>query len=279
MLPVIDVVSEPPHRARTRSSSCRRTRRRRYLRGALVLRTPRQTGHAARACRSTGCSPRSPRRCARLRDRASCCRAPGTMAPRGCRRDPRGRRHRVRAQDPATAQFDEMPRSAIAAAGSWRYVLPPAQLGLELGAISKLPARDAEAPGLERILELLREATGIDFSSYKRTTIERRLERRLAKHHLRHARRVRRVSRRTSRGGAHRVRGPARPRHRVLSRWPRSSRSSSRSSRPRAICRCACGSPVARRARRVYSLAMLLVERFWRSPAGPALRERSQRAR
>src|SRR5438477_2769166 len=92
------------------------------------------------------------------------------------------------AQEPSTAQFDEMPRSAIAA-GVAEIVLSPAQIGDELGKIAKLGPRpsvalepSATVTGIDRILEQLREACGIDFSSYKRTTIERRLARRLAKH-------------------------------------------------------------------------------------------------
>jgi two-component system, chemotaxis family, CheB/CheR fusion protein len=93
----------------------------------------------------------------------------------------------VLVQEPSTAQFDEMPRSAIAA-GVAEIVLPPARLGDELGAIAKLeprpnaaPRSPAVPPAIERVLEQLRAASGIDFASYKRTTIERRLARRLAK--------------------------------------------------------------------------------------------------
>jgi two-component system, chemotaxis family, CheB/CheR fusion protein len=89
------------------------------------------------------------------------------------------------AQDPTTAQFDDMPRNAIAA-GVAEVVLAPPEIGEELGVIAKLAPRPATAskapaPGLERILDQLREASGIDFTSYKRSTIERRLSRRLAK--------------------------------------------------------------------------------------------------
>ena len=89
------------------------------------------------------------------------------------------------AQDPSTAQFDQMPRSAIAA-GVAEVVLGPAQIGEELGTIANLaprPAATAQSPahGIEQILDQLREASGIDFTSYKRSTIERRLARRLAR--------------------------------------------------------------------------------------------------
>jgi two-component system CheB/CheR fusion protein len=93
------------------------------------------------------------------------------------------------AQDPSTAQFDDMPRSAIAA-GVVECVLSPRAIGEELGVIARLgPRRGAvnpatKTPGIDQVLAQLREASGIDFTSYKRTTIERRLARRLAQHHL-----------------------------------------------------------------------------------------------
>jgi two-component system CheB/CheR fusion protein len=90
-------------------------------------------------------------------------------------------------QDPSTAQFDQMPRSAIAA-GVAEVVLPPAQIADELGAIAQLvtprPKVGTKPHGIDFVLEQLREATGVDFASYKRATIERRLARRLAKHRL-----------------------------------------------------------------------------------------------
>ncbi len=94
------------------------------------------------------------------------------------------------AQDPATAQFDDMPRSAIAA-GVVEAVLAPEAIGAELaalgGLVDRAPATPAPAPvasAIDRVLVQLREASGIDFTSYKRSTIERRLARRIAKHHL-----------------------------------------------------------------------------------------------
>ena len=91
------------------------------------------------------------------------------------------------AQDPSTAQFDEMPRSAIAA-GVAEVVMDPPLIGEELGAIAKLGPRSRATPAtalppIDRILAQLREASGIDFTSYKRTTIERRLAQRVAKLH------------------------------------------------------------------------------------------------
>ncbi|MBA3461540.1 MAG: PAS domain-containing protein [Deltaproteobacteria bacterium] len=92
-------------------------------------------------------------------------------------------------QEPSTAQFDEMPRSAIAANAA-KLVLAPSAIGEHLaalaGKVASLPAGDDEAPSpaLLRIFGQLREATGIDFTSYKRATIDRRLAKRLAMHRL-----------------------------------------------------------------------------------------------
>jgi two-component system CheB/CheR fusion protein len=93
------------------------------------------------------------------------------------------------AQDPSTAQFDEMPRSAIAA-GVAETVASPGQIGDAIGLLSRMGsankkrAKATQAP-IDRVLAQLREASGIDFTSYKRSTIERRLARRVAKHGLR----------------------------------------------------------------------------------------------
>lgn len=83
------------------------------------------------------------------------------------------------AQEPATAQFDEMPRSAIAA-GAVGVVLSPEEIGIELGRLRPTtPQPAAERTALEQVMEQLRDATGVDFASYKRATIERRIARRL----------------------------------------------------------------------------------------------------
>ncbi len=80
------------------------------------------------------------------------------------------------AQDLKTAKFDSMPASAISA-GVVDFVLPPAEIARRLAAI----ARDAhvgleplEESGLARILRLVRSATGVDFTHYKRSTLSRR---------------------------------------------------------------------------------------------------------
>jgi two-component system CheB/CheR fusion protein len=97
----------------------------------------------------------------------------------------------VFAQDPATAKFDGMPRSAIAT-GCVDFVLSPEGIAAEVARIAREPRviqRDIlEASGgfpdsqndFEAILDLVRAGTGIDFSMYRQTTVRRRLLRRLA---------------------------------------------------------------------------------------------------
>lgn len=91
------------------------------------------------------------------------------------------------AQDPGTARYPDMPRSAIAA-HCVDFILAPANIARELGQIGHLPleqtpaseVRDAEGvPDLNPILRLLRDHTGHDFSYYKRTTLQRRIERQM----------------------------------------------------------------------------------------------------
>ena len=85
-----------------------------------------------------------------------------------------------------TAKFDSMPRSAIAA-GVVDFVLPPRRIAEELAAISLRTTRlnGAESTLMEngmtmhRLLLVLRNNTGVDFTQYKQPTIMRRLNRRM----------------------------------------------------------------------------------------------------
>ncbi len=83
-------------------------------------------------------------------------------------------------QDPSSARFDGMPRSAMAA-GVVDFVLPPEEIARELARLSRHQLRIAPADEDEfsRIFATLRLRTGADFSSYKRGTIERRTRRRM----------------------------------------------------------------------------------------------------
>jgi two-component system CheB/CheR fusion protein len=98
----------------------------------------------------------------------------------------------VLAQDPASAKYDGMPRSAVGT-GLVDIVAPAMELPARLAGFVKhaaaLPrqavAGEAEpSSALEKVFVLLRARTGTDFSAYKATTIHRRLERRLSVHQL-----------------------------------------------------------------------------------------------
>jgi len=100
-------------------------------------------------------------------------------------------------QDPATAKFDGMPRSAIAT-GLADFVLPPSAMAAHLiEYVRHFDATDAEAvvtppakpddrhrSPMQRIHAILRARTGNDFSGYKKSTISRRIERRMSIHRL-----------------------------------------------------------------------------------------------
>ncbi|MGA9579009.1 MAG: CheR family methyltransferase, partial [Terrimicrobiaceae bacterium] len=106
------------------------------------------------------------------------------------------------AQDHSAA-YDSMPRNAIAA-GCVDFVLPPAEIARELGLIAKHPSMVSAVPegkahtgdakaeepksrqppsagesSLKKILRLLRNHGGVDFSLYKSGTLERRAMRRM----------------------------------------------------------------------------------------------------
>ena len=91
-------------------------------------------------------------------------------------------------QDPATAQYDGMPSSAINA-GVATHVVAPELMPDALQAHIRYPNIATEPPpapatisGMNQILLLLRTGTGHDFSGYKKSTIGRRIERRQTLH-------------------------------------------------------------------------------------------------
>jgi two-component system CheB/CheR fusion protein len=97
-------------------------------------------------------------------------------------------------QDPASAQFDSMPRSAIAA-GCGDIVAPANELPARILAyVARVPGRikaaaeeaqpDSVTEPLLQIVNLLRRRTHHDFSSYKNSTLHRRIERRMAIHRI-----------------------------------------------------------------------------------------------
>ncbi len=92
------------------------------------------------------------------------------------------------AQD-ATAQFGSMPQSAIAT-GFVDFILPPTGLAKELRRMGAQARSASWAPASRRdeerdyaeVLAAVRNASGVDFASYKQATVRRRLQRRLLLH-------------------------------------------------------------------------------------------------
>ena len=96
-------------------------------------------------------------------------------------------------QDPATAKYDGMPRSALAS-GATDRPLPPAAIGDELARIARQPRLRARArtaapepqghDDLARLFVLIRAEFGNDLTNYKPATIDRRIERRMTLHQI-----------------------------------------------------------------------------------------------
>jgi len=94
------------------------------------------------------------------------------------------------AQD-ESAQHDSMPRSAVAS-GCVDFVLSPEGIAHEIARIARHPyvAPTAEQGGGEegaghgRIAEIVRRATGVDFTHYKANTMQRRIQRRMMVHKI-----------------------------------------------------------------------------------------------
>ena len=96
------------------------------------------------------------------------------------------------AQQPDSAQFDSMPRSALAA-GCVDIVAPPAELPARiLSVVASAPSTsmqpsdgaDHSSTALSTILALLHQRTKHDLTLYKPSTVVRRIERRMAVHGL-----------------------------------------------------------------------------------------------
>jgi two-component system CheB/CheR fusion protein len=93
------------------------------------------------------------------------------------------------AQDEESAKYSGMPRHAVAA-GCVDLVLPPDKIARELSRMILHPylqiapqavesELSAGEDALRKVLRLLRSSTGVDFSNYKQTTIQRRIARRM----------------------------------------------------------------------------------------------------
>ena len=97
----------------------------------------------------------------------------------------------VLVQDPETAKFDSMPRSAINAVIP-DIVAPANELPAKLVELLKhipivqsvLETEIKDQSSLEKIIILLRIQTGNDFSLYKKNTVYRRIERRMSIHKI-----------------------------------------------------------------------------------------------
>jgi two-component system CheB/CheR fusion protein len=92
----------------------------------------------------------------------------------------------VMVQDETSAKFSGMPDSA-SATGLADFILPPDEMARELLRFIRhpfvAPAKGAThklgEANLHKILSLIHQQTGIDFTGYKRTTVARRIERRI----------------------------------------------------------------------------------------------------
>src|ERR1700678_349362 len=92
-----------------------------------------------------------------------------------------------------TAKYDSMPRNAVNA-GCIDFILSPKDIARELGGISQHPyvarvvSGDMEGvegmvgSDLNALFGLLRDSTGVDFATYKHTTLQRRIRRRMVVH-------------------------------------------------------------------------------------------------
>lgn len=101
------------------------------------------------------------------------------------------------AQCQESAQVDSMPNTAIAT-GQVDFILPPNKIAEKLAEIShhpyivNLPATKSDVrltasgsqDAITTIFHLLRKATGVDFTHYKLTTLNRRIERRMLLYQL-----------------------------------------------------------------------------------------------
>ena len=107
------------------------------------------------------------------------------------------------AQDERTAKYSSMPLSAVSA-GCVDFVLSPGAIAKELLTVGQHPylapaAKVDEDAGdqMEILFSLLREETGVDFTHYKPTTLQRRIRRRMILHKLENLKDYVRMARKT----------------------------------------------------------------------------------
>lgn len=98
----------------------------------------------------------------------------------------------VLVQEPATAEFDGMPRSAIAT-GVVNYVLPLEQMPAVISGYAHHPyaanddkslVPDTNSKTTQSIIKIIHTKRGYDFSGYKRSTLLRRIHRRMGLHSI-----------------------------------------------------------------------------------------------
>ena len=103
----------------------------------------------------------------------------------------------VMVQEPASSEYDSMPRSALAT-GLVDYELPPAEMPVKIIEYARRAINGADKPAgdlppagdknaLKKIFVLLRTHSGHDFSQYKPNTVYRRIERRMAMQQIENA--------------------------------------------------------------------------------------------
>jgi two-component system, chemotaxis family, CheB/CheR fusion protein len=95
------------------------------------------------------------------------------------------------AQDEKSAKYSSMPRSAVSA-GCVDFVLSPSEIAKELTRVVKHPyltptvekaeVEPTTTDQMADLFRLLRERTGVDFTHYKQTTLQRRIQRRMVLH-------------------------------------------------------------------------------------------------
>ncbi len=88
----------------------------------------------------------------------------------------------IMVQDPDEAQYSSMPRSAIAT-GLADFVLPLREIAARLPELVNQPRSEPDdgpdSDAMQHVLSHLRVRTGHDFSSYKKSTVRRRIARRM----------------------------------------------------------------------------------------------------
>lgn len=89
------------------------------------------------------------------------------------------------AQDPASAEYTGMPEAAIAT-GCIDFILAPDDIPAELMRVIRHPyargeiGTQGDAGEFDRIVEILHTATNVDYSGYKKSTVNRRIAKRMA---------------------------------------------------------------------------------------------------